>query len=239
MGLSINAPEGIFLGPNNEIKIISLNCDLSKFLIECENKNPQAINLKGLKTIIEGFMRLVADMYGFTVACGYDVEVTEAYNLDSKKYYILGVHENIFDDPTINSLTNDGTPHPDAPSHSDIINVARTHQELIVALSDFRKAIKDPDFSIFHCYRALDSLKYAAPIKKETKQWEWLYSNINLSKKTKDKLSALGGGEQRHGKVNPTSWEDRKFAMLIAWEAIRRFVFLYTDPEKIKDLKEI
>lgn len=239
MGFRINAPTEIFLGANNEIKIISLNCDLSKFLIECENQDPQNINLKFLKNIIENFMRLVADMYGFTVACGYDVEVTEAYNLDTKKYYILGVHENIFDDMDINNSTYEGIPHPDAPSHSDIINVARAHPELIVALSDFRKAIKDPDFTVFHCYRALDSLKYAAPIKKESKQWEWLYSNLNLSKKTKDKLSASGGGEQRHGKVNPTSWEDRKFAMKIAWEAIRRFVFLYTNPQKLENLPEI
>ncbi len=222
------------------LQINSIRCSRSKITVDCINEIPAEMNLATAKNAVESFIRVVTDTLGFTVACGYDVEITSAYNLETKANNIFGVHENIFDDQKINLSTSQGTAHPLSPSIGDIIATAVTSPQLTIALADFRESIRQPAFTVFHCYQALESLKYSAPdIKDDQKKWSWLLSTLKISKATKDRLLKLGAGEQRHGKACTSIWEERKWAMSVAWEAIRRYVIFIRDKTALIQCDEL
>jgi hypothetical protein len=213
----------------------AIRCWRSKLTIECKHDDTN-IDVLTLNGLVESAVSGIVDVLGYTLACGYDVSIDSVYSLATKESSIFGVHENIFDDLEINNATSNGSPHPDLPKWEDIIKIVGPSQELRIALTDFRESIKQPDFTAFHCYRVLDSLKYAAPHRKqEDKQWEWLLKELCISKKTKDMLMKAGG-EQRHGKIKMTSWEERKWAMQIAWYSIQRFLYWHLDKSRLNSL---
>ena len=70
-------------------------CLYSKLTIECENSDLK-VNLFTLKNIVESTVRIIVDSLGYTLACGYDVEIESAYNFLSKDITMFGVQEEIF-----------------------------------------------------------------------------------------------------------------------------------------------
>jgi hypothetical protein len=204
---------------------ISLECVRSKIIAKCSCNDP-TINPQILKNYVETTSRVIVDAIGYTVACGYDVEIESVYNLNTNEFYILGVHEEIFDDPQINENTNRGIPHPDIPiSTNELAKIAGINPELQIALGDFREAIRQPNFTSFHCYRAIEALRHAFTFcgEEESNQWKELRTNllvdrddIDIIKKHADFL--------RHGKSIPQPWKIRKKHMLITWEIIKKYI---------------
>lgn len=221
------------------IRIKQISCLQSKLIIVCQDAGETLIDKNSFKNTVESFVRTIIDALGYTLACGYDVEITGMYNPQSNEHAVFGVHENIFDDLKTNSDTNEGIPVPNAPTVDKILHLTFVHPQLSIALSDFREAIRQPSFTLFHCYRAIESLRYSAPTRKEEDQWNWLFSSLKIKKETKDQLLKIGGGEQRHGKVRLCLWEERKWALFTSWEIIRRFVFLFTEAKKLDSCDEI
>jgi hypothetical protein len=111
---------------------------------------------------------------------------------------------------------------------------------LRLAMADFRESIRSPDFTAFHCMRAVESLKHSDFIgsKDNSQKLEQLKIKLKVAKKTLDKISNPGN-DQRHGKPLPQSWENRKEQMLITWEIIRRYIMLHTSPQELTNLNEL
>src|SRR5579872_7139255 len=78
--------------PDKKIEII-LECSLSKLVAECSSV--YETELLTLKNYVEAAIRNIVDSVGYSIACGYDVEIESAYNLETKEFTIFGVHENI------------------------------------------------------------------------------------------------------------------------------------------------
>lgn len=211
----------------------------SKLTIECDNEDT-TLNLGTLKNVVDSTIRLLVDAFGYSIACGYDVEIESAYNSLTKEITMFGVQEEIFDSEEDLKLIRDGKP----PSIlgidiKEIGSLMGLDVALRLAMADFRESIRNPDVTAFHCMRAIQSLKHSDSLVDtgDSQRLEQLKTNIKLCKKTLDKVS-IPGNEQRHGKPLPQSGENRKEQMLITWEVIRRYLLLRLKPEKLAKLKD-
>ncbi|HSW93404.1 MAG TPA: hypothetical protein VLJ15_03510 [Gammaproteobacteria bacterium] len=208
--------------PDNNIEI-NLECSFSKVVAECSSVNN--IELLTLKNYVEMATRNIVDSIGYTTACGYDVEIESAYNLETKELTIFGVHENIFNEAKINDDTSKGIPHPDiAISLIDLAKLCGRNIELQIALSDFREAIRQPNSTSFHCYRAIEALKHTFGSDEQT-QWEGLRESLQIDRND-IRLVQESARPLRHGKPAPQTWDDRKRHMLITWQIIKKYIEL-------------
>ena len=209
-----------FYFPDKKIEIIS-ECSLSKVISECSAAD--AIDLETLKNYVEMAIRTIVDSRGYTIACGYDVEIQSVYNLATKEWSIFGVHENIFPEEKINEDTNRGFVHPEIKiSLLDLAAMSGKNMELQIALSDFREAIRQPNFTSFHCYRVIEALRHTFDGDK-SKQWEKLRNTLQIDS---DEITIIRDAARRlrHGDPAPQSWEDRKKHMFITWCIIKKYI---------------
>ncbi|HHU0025782.1 TPA: hypothetical protein ACT9M9_002979, partial [Legionella pneumophila] len=206
-----------------DIEII-LWSSFSKIVVECLVKKSLEINLYTLKNYVEMAVRTIVDSVGYLQACGYDVEIESAYDLQTKDFIIFGVHENIFHDDQINSDTNNGIPHPEISiSPTELAFLSSQNLELGIALGDFREAIRQPNFTSFHCYRAIEAIKQAFDGKKDKDKWERLRTNLDVERSDIDKI-ANQAKFLRHGKCHPQVWKTRKEHMFITWNIIKKYI---------------
>jgi hypothetical protein len=207
--------------PDKKMEIIT-ECYNSKIVAECSCAVSD-VSLLTLKNYVEMAIRIIVDSIGYAFACGYDVEIESAYDLDKKNLAIFGVHENIFDEPKINEDTDKGIPHPEISiSLFELAKISGANIELQIALSDFREAIRQPNFTSFHCYRAIEALGHAFTGDKIS-QWKGLRETLHVDRASIDKVKD-SADSLRHGKPSLQSWDDRKEHMLITWYIIKKYV---------------
>lgn len=206
---------------NSDYELIA-QCALSKIVVEFNCNDETRINATH-KNIIEHNIRILVDSLGFSLACGYDVQIESVLNTKTHHVEIFGVHEPIFDFAQNNFHPSNIEPHPDtAGTFFDISKLAGVHLELAIALADFRESIRTPHFTSFYCYRAIEALKNALE-GNDKQQWNKLHEIVSSSKEIiqpiKDKADQL-----RHGKFAEQSWDTRKHAMLVTWDIINKFI---------------
>ena len=211
----------------------------SRITVECESKDA-SLNLATLKNRVESSVRMIVDAFGYSVACGYDVEIESVYDYSNKAITVFGVQEQIFDSEEDIGLIRDGSP----PSlliidRKDISELMGTDIPLRLAMADFRESIRNPDTTAFHCMRAIESLKHSDFLDSpdSSQKLHQLRKSIKLGRNTLNKVS-LPGKDQRHGKSVPQTWEHRKEQMQITWEVIRRYLLLRLKREELDKLVE-
>lgn len=193
----------------------------SKIVAECFCDD-EDVNILSLKNSIEKLARLAADIIGFRIACGYDVEIESVFNTETKEFSIFGVNEPIFDNDQFNVDAAQGIIHPEINiSMTDLFTIAGKDTGLIIALSDFRQAIRQPSFTSFYCYRAIEALKNTFP-GKNAAQWENFRDAANVSEEDIKKVMGKANN-LRHGKPADQSWETRKEHMLLTWNIIKNY----------------
>jgi hypothetical protein len=183
-----------------------IGCLHSKLTIECNNYDPE-VNLASLKNTIESTVRILVDVIGYTVACGYDVEIESAYHISKKEITMFGVQEEIFLTEEDLKRIRDGQPPAILDvDYRKICELSGIDLSLRLAMADFRESIRSPDFTAFHCMRAVESLKHSDFIgsKDNSQKLEQLKIKLKVAKKTLDKISNPGN-DQRHGKPLPQS----------------------------------
>ena len=94
---------------------------------------------------------------------------------------------------------------------------------LRLAIADFRESIRNPDFTAFHCYRAIESLRHEFIGKDKKEQWEMLRNNLKVKEET-IKTMKDSAVMQRHGAIGTAPWEKRKEQMYTAWLIISKFI---------------
>lgn len=212
---------------HDETISLVIECAFSKIVVHCSCLVPD-INLLTLKNFVEIVCRILVDSAGYTTANGYDLVIESCYDLngnhkEANQLIIFGTHENIFNDPKINNETSQGIPHPDIiiPVYN-LAALVFENIELQIALSDFREAIRQPNFTSFHCYRAIEALRHVFN-GKENEQWEALYSTFSIIKSDVYDIKK-SAGLLRHGQLTQQSWEIRKKHMLLTWEIIKKYI---------------
>ena len=214
---------------------LHIQCLSSKIIVETISFNAD-INIETLKNIVEHHVRIIVDSIGYTLACGYDVEIDSAYSPNTKETWIFGTHEDIFDKEEINFSTDRGTPHPEVPVTADALAALSVKTlQLSIALSDFREAIRQPSFTAFHCYRAIEALMQEFDGKNKVEQWVKMRASLKVAQETIEKIRTVSKA-LRHGQIIEQPWEVRKEHMYITWEIIRRYIMLKTYPSKLDEL---
>ncbi|HAU1294598.1 TPA: hypothetical protein JBI28_16335, partial [Legionella pneumophila] len=108
-------------------------------------------------------------------------------------------------------------------SPTELAFLSSQNLELGIALGDFREAIRQPNFTSFHCYRAIEAIKQAFDGKKDKDKWERLRTNLDVERSDIDKI-ANQAKFLRHGKCHPQVWKTRKEHMFITWNIIKKYI---------------
>lgn len=104
-----------------------------------------------LKNIVEDAIRVALDALGYTLACGYNLEIIQMIDSIGNPPVVFGVGI-----PAIeNSAASAGVKFENIVS----IFVDRKGQYLQRCLADLREAIRAPKDTGFFCYRGIESLR--------------------------------------------------------------------------------
>ncbi len=176
-------------------------------------------NLIQLKQGIEDACRQLVDALGYALGCGYDVEITQISNPNNMDTIVFSVQEEGLAQITkqLNVEFNQIAPLLNSPFGSFVRR----------CLADLREAIRNPADCGFHCYRALESLKwaFADDPDDEGSAWKNLRAAANVSKEeivTKIKVFADG---PRHGRAELIPLDQRRQLLTLTWEIVGK-VFL-------------
>lgn len=216
-----NIPPCRSMFPEEKIEII-LSCINSKLVAKCSCSDPN-VNLLTLKRHVEFAARTIVDVVGFMSVSGYDVEIESVYNPQKNQQYFFDFQEYIFDNDNIGDPVGQTTPYSAlSTSCEELMKLSAINTELTIALADFREAIRQPNFTSFHCYRAIEALKSVFAGKKKA-PWEKLHITLNVNeddiKRIKSSADIL-----RHGELTSQTWEVRKQHMLLTWDIINKYI---------------
>ncbi len=217
----LNIPPCRSTFPEEKIEII-LSCINSKLVAKCSCSYPNA-DLLTLKRHVEFTARTIVDVVGFMSIAGYDVEIEKVYNPEKNQQYFFGIQEFIFDDDNIDGLARQPRPHPALPiSCQELAKLSAMNTELSIALADFREAIRQTNFTSFHCYRAIEALKSVFDRNKKS-QWEKFRITLNIKR---DDIERIKNSADilRHGELTLQTWEIRKEHLLITWSIINKYI---------------
>lgn len=217
---------------------ITINCKRSVVTIDFTTTVLEDIYT--FKNIAEDMLRMLVDSLGYTIACGYDVEIDSYYMPESRDMGTFSVQQMIFSNQEDLELLAKGQP-PSCLSLTfhDIVQISGRDSALRWAMTDFREAIRTPNYTAFHCMRAIESLSHSEFIgDKNGKRLDPLLLKLSISRRTLGKINTPGN-DQRHGKPAPQTWEERKFQLHTTWEIIRRFLMMHTTPTELANIAKL
>lgn len=175
-------------------------------------------NIFTLKNYVEDAIRLQVDTLGYTLSCGYDIEITSM--IDS-----LG-HP-----PTIFGVNFDNIEEFKKKRPKNFIEMMKLFSDkkgnyLRLCLSDLREAIRNPKDAGFFCYRAIESLtqffanQYG--LKKE-KTWEKFREDVGIDQIQINYIRDFAA-PVRHGGSVYISPEDRKKILNLTWDIVDKYI---------------
>ena len=190
-----------------------------------ESSNP-IDDLATLKNVIADIVGTVIDAYGYREGRGYLVELTsltlqdghlEVYGVEigalqaSRDERPLELH------PLLFNVLSDGA--------GDTPGIAYHRQSLRYALADLRQAILSPPDTLFHCYRAIESVMqgFREPQGQgdDKAAWESMRRALVVDEAALKKLGT-DASRHRHGAHATTTGAEREAAMLFAWRIVDR-----------------
>lgn len=176
-------------------------------------------NLVQLKQGIEDACRQLVDALGYAQGCGYDVEITQISNPSNTETIVFSVQEEGLAQIAkwLNVEFNQIAPLLNSPYGTYVRR----------CLADLREAIRNPADCGFHCYRALESLKwaFAEDSDDESAAWEKLRTAANVSREEiVDEIKLFADGP-RHGRAELIPLDQRRQLLTLTWEIVGK-VFL-------------
>ena len=172
-----------------------------------------------LKNSVEDSIRTAVDALGYTIACGYDIEIIEMIDSLGNTPTVFGVGI-----PAIkNSAKEAGVTFPNI---MDVFQDARG-KYLMRCLADLREAIRVPTNTGFFCYRGIESLRqffmHERLAKDDKKSWELLRTELDVDRSDLDEVKILAD-PLRHGDIVPISDAERAKVLKLTWGIVNRFV---------------
>jgi hypothetical protein len=183
-----------------------------------------------VQTIVQALMRSFLDRLCFENICAYDFDLTGAVSVASGDKWIYGVNEPVFHDKIEDQST---FAKKQIPFISEVVNLTFHEIRLDHALRCFSHAIRDRALTTLFCYLAIETVARGVVELQRQKEvdeiqsaeWEAFRKGLRIQEATiKGDVKALSD-KFRHGNFIDTSWDERKRALSLTWEIIRRYMF--------------
>ena len=176
-------------------------------------------NVQTLKNHVEDIVRLEVDILGYTLSCGYDVEITSM--IDS-----LGHGDLIFGVNFEHDIEEFRKKHP---SPNEILSLLSNKMDdyLRLCLSDLREAIRKPKDTGFFCYRGIESLSHHFSqkyrISDDKIKWEKMRHELEINESDLRYIKEFAD-PVRHGKVTLITDTDRRKILDKTWEIVDKYI---------------
>lgn len=201
-------------GPPPGVARLSITASQVHLTFETDHDLPDAASLRNsFEALVQHFL----DCLGFIEGCGYGVDLRQLIYDDGENVTVFGVHYDAL------------LARTECPSFEDVVYASEgpSGAFLTRALSDVSNAIGRPQDTLFHCYRALESIMQyflaAHPQGGREGAWETMRAQLSLDRA--DIMRLKGAADPvRHGLMLPVEAADRDSALLLVSVAIERFV---------------
>lgn len=179
----------------------------------------ESIDLLSFKNILEYQLRILIDVLGLTLNCGFDLELISAIDLATGCQVVFGVDERL---ETTNVF----------PSILEMATRAFGDQCIQIAVESFRLAIRTPHRTSFYCFHAIEAVRRGfvggdssldeGNLRRES--WRNLRDQLRIQEETIREVEPVAT-DIRHGGTPGQPWLARKRHMEIAHEVIRRYIY--------------
>jgi len=179
----------------------------------------QVENYLTLKNSVENLIRTAVDALGYTLACGYDIEIVDMIDSLGNAPIVFGVVI-----PAIVSSAKDA-----GVTFLNIIDVFKDARGkyLMRCLADLREAIRVPGDTGFFCYRGIESLRqffiHQEVAKDDKTSWEMLRTELNVDRSDLDEIKVFAD-PLRHGDFVAISDAERAKVFRLTWSIVNKFV---------------
>ena len=171
---------------------------------------------------------LITSIHDYIDGCYHDVSILSYTNLQTFEKIELNTMI-----PEINE-NRDESNQLESTKIFILFSKKREYDYLRIALQDLGLCIKYPKDTPYFCFRAMEALRKFFNEKKESKGWNMLYKELNISPSLKKEL-AKRAGEIRHGGNVVITSEDREKVIKNAWKIVDRFVIYALNGEQTLD----
>ncbi len=96
------------------------------------------------------------------------------------------------------------------------------HPAMTRVTFEIRNSIRYPDYTALHCRLAIEAIRNSFDPEDRSNGWRLLRENLKVSRDTIDSFKDVANN-QRHGKNQNQTWQQRQRCMQIAWEICWRF----------------
>lgn len=176
-------------------------------------------NIYTLKNTVEDVIRVALDALGYTLACGYDLEIIQMIDSVENPPVVFGVGV-----PAIeNSAARGGV------KFENIVSIFgdRKGQYLQRCLADLREAIRVPKDTGFFCYRGIESLRQfflqEMKAKDDKASWELLRSELAVGREEIETIKGFAD-PIRHGGSGGISDSERANVFTLTWNIVNKFI---------------
>ena len=177
------------------------------------------VDIHTLKNHLEDSIRVAIDALGYTIACGYDFEVTQMIDSLGNQPTVFGVGV-----PVVEKAAAEA-----GISFKEIMDLYADARGTYLqrCLADLREAIRAPKDTGFFCYRAIESLRQFFLHEKgagnEKASWELLRTELNVSRDDINVIKHIAD-PVRHGHGAGIMDEQRAKVFVMTWKIVNEFV---------------
>ena len=186
---------------------VRAQCDSSQLTV--------VLDLDGVTDVVtayvhaEDFASLVTNALGFSLGCGYSVEVIQVIGSDGTPH-VFGVQ------PT-GSLANETLGFPDhVRVFNQVLRQAASDIFFRFAVGDFVRALTEVTDCAQYCYRAVEGIKGGVGLRTGDNSWQSMHDTLGTDRQQIEETIKAFADPIRHGNwitVRPTSGAQR-YAML-------------------------
>ena len=176
-------------------------------------------NIYTLKNVVEDAVRVALDALGYTLGCGYDLEIIQMIDSMPNPPVVFGVGI-----PTIEHSASAA----DISFHA-ILSIFGDEkgQYLQRCLSNLREAIRAPKDTGFFCYRGIESLRdffvNEKGAKDKSSSWELFRTELSVTRADIELIKAFAD-PIRHGAGVTISDQERANVFSITWGIVNSFI---------------
>jgi hypothetical protein len=198
--------------------IVRYSISLSQVTATFECNRPVQ-NVYTLKNIVEEGIRVALDALGYTLACGYDLEIVQVIDSIGSLPVVFGVGI-----PAINKSAESA-----GVKFEDIVSTYgdTKGQYLQRCLADLREAIRTPKDTGFFCYRGIESLRqfflHEMKAKSDSVSWESLRCELAVERGDIEIVKGFAD-PIRHGGSGGISDEERAKVFTLTWNIVNKFI---------------
>ena len=176
-------------------------------------------NIYTLKNEVEDMIRVALDALGYTLACGYDLEIVQMINSLGSPPIIFGVGIPVVEHSATNANIRFDT----------IIGLYSDAKGkyLQLCLANLREAIRAPKDTGFFCYRGIESLRQfflnEKMAKDDKSSWDLLREELKMNRSDIDKIKEFAD-PIRHGATFAINDEERATLFKLTWNIVNSFI---------------